>query len=389
MEKILKLNLLAKVAIAILLGSILGSIFPEFISRIFISFNTLFGSFLSFIIPLIIIGLIIPGIAEMGNKSGRLLLITVGIAYGFTIFSAYFSYFASTLCFDYLVDFSQKISGDLDKSKSLTPYFSLNIPPAIDIMSALVLSFIMGLGIAFTKAKSLLSVSIEFKEIINLVISKLIIPLLPIFIFGIFLNLSYTGEINQMLGIFLKLILFIFGISIVVLILQYFIAWLVTKKNPFESLKNMLTAYFTALGTQSSAATIPVTLEQTIKNGVKKELADFVIPLCATIHLSGSILKITACAIAIMKFNAMEVNLAIFTPFILLLAISMIAAPGVPGGAIMAALAILSSSLGFGEEQQALMIALYITMDSFGTATNVTGDGAIALIVDKASKEKE
>ena len=216
----------------------------------------------------------------------------------------------------------------------------------------------------------------------------IIIPLLPLYIFGIFLSMTYTGQVWHVLKVFIAIIGVIFVLHIFLLVLQYCIAGTVVRKNPFRLLANMLPAYFTALGTSSSAATIPVTLSSTLKNGVKEEIAGFTVPLCATIHLSGSMLKITACAVALMLMRGMEFNAGMFTGFILLLAIMMVAAPGVPGGAIMAALGVLTSVLGFGEQEQALMIALYITMDSFGTACNVTGDGAISLVVDKLFRNK-
>ena len=177
--------------------------------------------------------------------------------------------------------------------------------------------------------------------------------------------------------------------TFVILILQYLLAGAVTKRNPFKLLATMMPAYFTALGTASSAATIPVTLKQTLKNKVSEEVAGFVIPLCATIHLSGSTLKITACAIAIMMINGMPFDFPLMLGFILMLGVVMVAAPGVPGGAIMASLGVLGSILGFNTEQEAMMITLYVAMDSFGTACNVTGDGAIALIIDRINRTKK
>lgn len=209
------------------------------------------------------------------------------------------------------------------------------------------------------------------------------VPLLPIYIFGIFLNMTHSGQVFSILMVFIKIIGVIFVLHIFLLVFQYSVAALFVRKNPFRLLGRMLPAYFTALGTQSSAATIPVTLEQTKKNGVSADIAGFVIPLCATIHLSGSTLKIVACALALMMMQGMPFDFSLFAGFIFMLGITMVAAPGVPGGAIMASLGILQSMLGFDESAQALMIALYIAMDSFGTACNVTGDGAIALIIDK------
>ena len=244
----------------------------------------------------------------------------------------------------------------------------------------------LGLGLAQLKNDTLKNAARDFQEIIIRMISAVILPLLPIYIFGIFLNMTHSGQVFSVLMVFIKIIGVIFLLHIFLLVFQYCIAALFVRKNPFKLLGRMMPAYFTALGTQSSAATIPVTLEQTKKNGVSSDIAGFVIPLCATIHLSGSTLKIVACALALMMMQGIPFDFPLFAGFIFMLGITMVAAPGVPGGAIMASLGILQSMLGFDESAQALMIALYIAMDSFGTACNVTGDGAIALVVDKIYK---
>ena len=256
----------------------------------------------------------------------------------------------------------------------------------MNVMTALVLAFTLGLGLAQLKSDTLKNAARDFQDIIVKMISVVILPLLPIYIFGIFLNMTHSGQVFSVLMVFIKIIGVIFLLHIFLLIFQYCIAALFVRKNPFKLLGRMMPAYFTALGTQSSAATIPVTLEQTKKNGVSTDIAGFVIPLCATIHLSGSTLKIVACALALMMMQGIPFDFPLFAGFIFMLGITMVAAPGVPGGAIMASLGILQSMLGFDESAQALMIALYIAMDSFGTACNVTGDGAIALVVDKIYK---
>ena len=197
------------------------------------------------------------------------------------------------------------------------------------------------------------------------------------------MNMAFTGQAWHIVKVFISIIGVIFAMHIVLLVVQYCIAGMVAHRNPFKALATMLPAYFTALGTSSSAATIPVTLEQTKRNGVDESIAGFVVPLCATIHLSGSAMKITACAVALMLMQGVAIHTGTFVGFVMMLGVMMVAAPGVPGGAIMAALGVLQSILGFDAGQQALMIALYITMDSFGTACNVTGDGAIALIVNR------
>lgn len=384
-----KIGLLGKIILSILLGIAAGYIFPDGISKIFLTFNDLFSNFLGFIVPLIIIGLIAPGIADLGRNAGRLLLISSLLAYGFTILTGIYAYISSLYILPQIVNPTDKLHDVENIGKVLEPYFSLAMPPVIEVISALVLAFTIGLGTAFTKAENLKELLNEFRNIIYKTINSIIIPILPIYIFGIFLNITISGQVGSIVAIFFKITIFIFVLTIILLLLQFFFAGFIAKQNPFKSLKVMLTAYVTALGTQSSAATIPVTLKQTIKMGVDEDIADFVIPLCATIHLSGSMLKITSCAMAIMLLYGMPIISDVFIGFIFMLAITMVAAPGVPGGAIMAALGVLSSILGFSEEALGLMIALYIAMDSFGTACNVTGDGAIALIINSLYKKEK
>lgn len=374
---------------AIVLGTVFGLYLPESINRIFTTFNAFFGQFLSFSIPLIIMGLIMPAIADLGKGAGKLLLLTAAIAYGSTLFSGFMTYFTASNIFPQLLESSINHTADItDSGPELLPYFSLTIPPVLDVMTALVLAFVIGLGLSYQEKSSLKLVIKDFEKIIMQLITNVIVPLLPLFILGIFVSMAYSGQVFSIFTVFLSIIGVIFALHILLLLLQYTIAGLFTKRNPIKLLATMMPAYFTALGTQSSAATIPVTLEQTLKNGVSEKIAGFVVPLCATIHLSGSMMKITACAMALMILQGVPFTFTLFAGFIFVLAIAMIAAPGVPGGAIMAAVGILQSMLGFNEEMLGLMIALYIAMDSFGTACNVTGDGAIALVVDRVTKEK-
>ena len=388
MKKRIKLPLLARIIIAIALGIGLGLVLPLPAVRVFVTFNSIFSHFLQFLIPLIIIGLITPAISDIGKSAGKLLLITTIIAYGDTVFSGYLSYFTSSNIFPMLINHGQGVE-KIAEAKALEPFFTINIPPLVDVMSALVTAFTVGLGIAFFGSKTLKAGFDEFKDIVAKTIEVVLIPLLPLYIFGIFLEMSHTGQAWHVLNVFIAIIGVIFALHIFLLVLQYCIAGIITHRNPFRLLWNMLPAYFTALGTSSSAATIPVTLKSSLKNNVSEGIASFVVPLCATIHLSGSCLKIVACAVALMLMTGTPFDIGMFTGFILMLGVMMVAAPGVPGGAIMAALGVLQSILGFDAQQQALMIALYITMDSFGTACNVTGDGAIALIIDKINSKKE
>ena len=383
----LKWGLLPRVICAIIAGMVCGLVVPNWFVRIVLTFNDLFGNFLGFIIPLLIVGLVAPGIAELGRNAGKLLFITASLAYGFTLASGFFSYAVSSFTFPHLLDPTMGLAS-FGQATELKPYFVIAMPPVMSVMSALILAFTLGLGMAVIQGSRLKGIMLDLRDIIDRVIVKIIIPLLPVYIFGIFMNMTVSGQVVKVLGVFAQIIVIIFAITAAMLLMQFCVAGLIGGKNPFVMLKSMLVAYATALGTQSSAATIPVTLKQTVKIGVREEIAGFVVPLCATIHLSGSTMKIVACALAIVIMSGQPVELEQFAGFICMLGITMVAAPGVPGGAIMAALGVLESMLGFGQAELALMIALYIAMDSFGTACNVTGDGAIAVIVDKIYSRK-
>jgi serine/threonine transporter len=389
MEKKRRIGLLPRVIIAILLGIALGYFLPAPAVRVFLTFNSIFSQFLGFMIPLIIIGLVTPAIAGIGKGAGKMLLATVVIAYVDTVVAGSLSYGTGSWLFPSMIASTGGSMPHIDKATELAPYFTITIPAMVDVMSGLVFSFIVGLGIAYGGLRTLENVFNEFKHIIEKVIEKAIIPLLPYYIFGVFLNMTHNGQARQVLLVFSQIIIVILVLHVLILIYEFCIAGALTKQNPFRLLWNMLPAYLTALGTSSSAATIPVTLAQTEKAGVRKEVAGFVIPLCATIHLSGSAMKITACAFTICLLTGLPHDMGLFIYFILMLSIIMVAAPGVPGGAIMAALAPLASILGFNDEAQALMIALYIAMDSFGTACNVTGDGAIAIAINKLFKKNK
>ena len=382
--KRIRISLLGKVVIAIAAGILFGQFLPSGIARIFVTFNALFGEFLSFSIPLIIVGLVVPAIGDLGKGAGKLLLLTALIAYGSTIFSGFFTYFSGVAVFPGILPTHAELTAlDNPENAMLTAYFKVAMPPLMGVMTALILSFVVGLGLSHIQGQTLHGAFADFKEIITKLIEAVIIPLLPLHIFGIFLNMTVSGQVASIINMFIKVIAVIFVLHVLLLLIQFTIAGLVAHKNPLRLLRNMLPAYATALGTQSSAATIPVTLAQAVKNGVRENIAIFTVPLCATIHLAGSTMKIVACAMAILIMAGSPIEFSSFAGFILMLGITMVAAPGVPGGAIMAALGVLESMLGFDDTLQALMIALYIAMDSFGTACNVTGDGAIAVVVDK------
>ena len=384
MKRFKEWGLLPKVLIAIALGIICSFFFPDWLVRIFVTINSIFSNFLGLFIPIIILGLIAPGIFELGKGAGKLLLITAAIAYASTILAGLFSYATCRATYPSLLGDALTSLGNIDmESNDLKYYFTIDMPPLMSVTTSLVLAFVIGLSLIGIKGDTFRNVMLELRELVFLVIRKVIIPILPVFIFGVFLEMGAEGNVGPVLGMFLKIILIIFAMHVTVLLLQFCIAGAIAHRNPFKALVTMLPAYVTALGTQSSAATIPVTRAQAIKNGVDPDVADFVVPLCATIHMSCSMLKIVACALAISMSMHLDFSFATYAGFILMLGITMIAAPGVPGGAIMAALGLLASMLGFDANMQGLMIALYIAMDSFGTAGNVTGDGAIALIINK------
>lgn len=377
-----KLGLLPRILIAIVLGIAIGYVAPMWFARIMATFNAIFSQFLGFMIPLIIVGFVTPAIADIGGRAGKLLVVTAAIAYFATFFAGLLSYFTGTLTFPSLIGGEEGVALAEDTARVL-PFFNIEMPALMTVMTALVLAFMLGLGMAFVSGGALRKGFEEFRDIVSKTIDSAILPLLPIYIFGIFLNMTIEGQVGMILKCFMKIIVIIFILHVLILVIQYCIAAIFTRKNPFSMLRTMLPAYFTALGTQSSAATIPVTLRQAIKMGVSEDIAGFVIPLCATIHMSGSTLKIVACALALMIMHDQPHDLGLFCHFIGMLGITIIAAPGIPGGAIMASIGLLQSILGFDEQMVALMIALYIAMDSFGTACNVTGDGALAAIINR------
>ena len=382
-------SLLFWVVVAIVLGYICSLFFPDWLARVFVTFNGLFSNFLGFFVPVLIFALIAPAIAGLGRGAGKWLGITAGVAYGSTIISGLIAWGTASALYPTLLAGKSLVTDVADpEAGGLTPYFSVEMPPPLEVMSALLLAFVVGLSMTAVKSDNLYNALEELNAMVLKVVTTFVIPLLPVYIFGTFLNLGMNenfGDTMAAMGVVLVLSIVM---TLVIVLLQYLLAGAVAGVNPFTALKNMLPAYFTALGTSSSAATIPVTYESTLKNKVEEEVAGFVVPLCATIHLSGSMMKITLYALSIVYMASLDISGGQIIGFILLLGIMMIAAPGVPGGAIMAAVGLLQSNLGFDESMVSLMIASYIVVDSFGTAANVTGDGAIALIVNKLAGGK-
>lgn len=382
-----KIGLLPKLIIGIILGIIIGLISKQVdnfvVVRLLSTFGSIFGNFLKFIIPLVIIGFVAPGIAELGRGAGKLLGITALFAYVSTIIAGTMAFFIGSVILPKVIS-----SGDLTtvSEVNVTPYFEIIIDPMMGVMTALITAFVLGLGMAYIKRQRLLEVMQDFQSIIEGVINYVLIPLIPPYIASIFAKITSTGEIFNTIKTFSSVFVLLITLQIIYVIVQYSIAFFYTGKNPVTSIKNMLPAYFTALGTQSSAATIPVTIQSARKNDIEEDIIDFVIPLGATIHLAGDTITLVLASMGVMLMNGNTPTFAVMFPFILMLGVTMVAAPGIPGGGVVAALGLLETMLGFGAQKQALMIALHFAQDSFGTATNVAGDGAIAIIINKFAK---
>ena len=380
-----------KLIIAIILGILIGQFLPEEICRIVVTLSGLFSSFLKFVIPLMILAYVTMGIADLSQGAGKLLLITVALAYGSTLIAGTASFLVSINLFPSFMsaDALDQIAATADAS--LSPYFSISLQAILDTLSAVALAFILGLCLSSMRGKqignSLYNGMAEFSKIIDKVLHTVIIPLLPLYICGTFVDMTKSGKTFAILSILWKVFLVVIVMHLICILIQFVIAGTVSKKNPFELIKNQVPGYTTALGTQSSAATIPVNLECAKNDGVCEQIRNFVVPLCANIHMAGSMITITACATAVCLMNQLPISLGTVIPFIMTLGVAMVASPGAPGGSIMTALPFLY--MIFGAEAGdpdgaicAIMVALYITQDSFGTACNVSGDNAIGVIVN-------
>ncbi len=380
------MGLIFKLIAGIVVGSFIGLYAPHWFTQLLLTVKVMFGQLLFFTIPLLILFFITSGIASLPNNSGRLLGRTLIIAYLSTIIAGVVAFFAATLVVPMLATENTDVAGIT--GVVLEPFITLDIPPVFSVMTALTLAFILGLGIAATGAKTLKSLSDQGRDIIELLLVKIIIPFLPIYIAGVFAEMAAAGTVFETLKTFGVILILAVALHWLYIVTMFVLAGIKAGASPIKLIKNMLPAYFTALGTMSSAATIPVTLQCAKNNNVDDDVANFTVPLCATTHLAGSTITIVSCTVAVMVLHGSLAIPSFITilPFILMLGIVMLAAPGVPGGAVMSAVGLLGSMLGFGETAIALMIALYMAQDSFGTACNVTGDGAIALFVDDANK---
>ena len=383
-----KIGLVPKLIMGIIVGIIIGTYCPAPVIQVLVTISGLFSSFLSFVIPFIIIGFVTAGIADLATGAGKLLGITTGIAYGSTLIAGTIAFIVASTLFPNFINAEVASQIGDPSAGQLSAIFSIPLEPMVDVTAAIVFAFMMGLGISSLRNKGkgdvLYKFFNDFQDIVTATLGTIIIPLLPLYIAGTFANIAYAGQVWSILGVFWKVFVTVIPLHFIYLICQFSFAGAIGKKNPFTMLKNQVPGYLTAIGTQSSAVTIPVNVECAEKNGVSKQIREFVVPLCATIHLSGSMISITCFTTAVLMMNNMPHGFNVLFPYIAMLGVAMVAAPGAPGGAIMSALPFLPM-VGIPSEGglASLMIALYLTQDSFGTACNVSGDNAIAVIVDR------
>lgn len=390
-KKGFKIPLALKLVIAIILGIIVGQIgfLPEIFFQVLKTLSGLFSEFLSFIIPLMIVGLIIPGIAELAEGAGKLLGITVAISYGSTIVAGILAYIIASNLFPMFI--TSDLANIIQESgEGATALFSIGLEPMFSVTAAIIFAFMLGLGISWLRARgrgeALMTVFTDFGKVIDLTLQTVVIPFLPFYIFFNFADMSYSGSVFAVMSVFWRVLVTAIVLHLLYLAFMFAVVGAYAGKNPIKMMKNQIPGWLTAAGTQSSAATIPTNVEIARKNGVAEQIANFVVPLCATIHLAGSMITIISCVTAILMMYSMPISIGTMAGFVMVLGIAMVAAPGAPGGAIMSALPFLPM-VGLTEAFNQLAISLYITQDSFGTATNVSGDNAIAVIVDAIYKK--
>ena len=368
-----------RLIIALLIGTGLGQIFGESAMKVVVSIQYILGQLITFCVPLIIIGFIAPSITRMGSNASKMLGLAVVIAYLSSICAAFLSTLAGYSLIPHL-----SIATDIEGLKDLPAViFQLNIPQIMPVMSALAFSLLIGLSAVWTRSTLTCNLLEEFQHIVLKIVESVIIPVLPFYICATFCNLSYQGMITHQLPAFIQVVLIVMVGHYVWLAVLYLIAGAYSGKNPVEVLRHYGPAYLTAVGTMSSAATLSVALNGARKSKVlRRDMVDFGIPLFANIHLCGSVLTEVFFCMTISKMLYGQIP----TPgtmivFCLLLGVFAIGAPGVPGGTVMASLGLIISVLGFDDSGTALMLAIFALQDSFGTACNVTGDGALTLIL--------
>lgn len=378
----MKLNIIVKILIGILVGILIGSYASMGIIRTLSSVGFVLSQYIKFAIPLLVLAFVTKGVADFGGQASRGLLLGLTLAYTSTILACLLGFTIGGL----LLPRMNIVPGSVSQAISIVPFLKIEIPPVMSIMTALVLSIIVGLGITWTGKKTLAAALDEFHTIVNTFMRKGVIPLFPYFVASVFMELTAKGQLIPTAKAFMKVLVVIIPVQWLWLLILYLAAGAYAKKNPFPVLKTMLPAYLTACGTMSSAATLPVELECAHKVPfLKKETVNFCIPLFNITHLCGAAMAITMSAMTVSVLTQGQIpTLGSFLPFILLLGFIEVAAVGVPGGSVTAALGILESVLAFDQTGLGLMVALFMIQDSFGTAANVTGDAALTMIVNEA-----
>lgn len=372
----LPFRLLLGVVIGILVGQFAG----EGLMNIVVTLKYIMNQIISFCVPLIVIGFIAPSITKLGNNASKMLGVAVVIAYVSSVGAALFSMAAGYLLIPHL-----SIVSEVDGLKELPGVvFQLDIPQIMPVMSALVFSLFIGLAATWTKATVITNVLDEFQKIVLEIVTRVVIPILPVFIAFTFCALSYEGTITKQLPVFLKVVIIVMIGHFIWMALLYGIGGAYARKNPMNVVKNYGPAYITAVGTMSSAATLAVALRcaQKSEPTLRDDMVDFGIPLFANIHLCGSVLTEVFFVMTVSKVLYGQLpTVGTMVLFCLLLGVFAIGAPGVPGGTVMASLGLITGIVGFGETGTALMLTIFALQDSFGTACNVTGDGALTMIL--------
>ena len=376
------MKIILKLLAGMIAGILIGLYTPDWTIRSLLTVYEAIGQLIKFTIPLIILFYITNGIASLPSNSCKLLGRTVAFSYGSTLLAGILAFLVASVVLPMLAPVAAEVGHE---SMAHTAFIKLEVPPLFGVISGLVAAFIFGIGISATRSEGLKNIFAQGCTIIEGLLSKVIIPLLPLYIAGVFAAMAADGSVFTTLQAFGKVLVLVVIMHLVWLSALFIVTCILNGRSPIELIRAMMPAYFTALGTMSSAATIPVTLRSVKAAKVREPIANFVVPLCANIHLSGSTITLVTCTSAVMLMTSGVgiPSLGAMLPFIMMLGIIMIAAPGAPGGAVMSAIGLLTSMLGFNESQVALMIALYLAQDSFGTATNVTGDGVIAIWMDR------
>ena len=376
----MKIGIVGRLFIAMAVGAVVGYFSPDCVMRTLNSFASTFSQFIKFFVPFIVIGLVTPAIAETGKGAGKLLLVTMGIAYVSTIFAGAFAFGVAKTTFPHIISGSLS---ELSATRAFPAYFTLEIPPLMGITTALSIAFIFGLSMVALDAPNLRQTFDEIRNVVTLTIRKMFLPLLPFYILAVIADITASGKLAVVGGGCVTIMVTALCVTSAVLLIQYAIAGIIAGRNPFKALWNMLPAYLTGWGCCSSAATLPVTLRQTRKNGVSDKITDLVIPLCSNVHLAGSMANMVIYTAGFIVLGGGTISLGNYVEFMFMLSIIAVASPGIPGGVVLASASIAETVLGFSPERYALVIATYMALDGMGTACNLTGDGAIALIVDR------